>query len=104
MLQQPLQELSRFWILHPVSYHVSLKKPLDEGLSERATRNVFQWAFFNDGVKSEDKEMWHHEWLELLLNSGDDDAVSDDESVSTSLVQRQSANVSRWLESLSDDH
>ncbi|PGH14673.1 hypothetical protein AJ80_05854 [Polytolypa hystricis UAMH7299] len=101
ILQQIRQKLLRLWTQHHINQRQVLDKSLeDEGLSERATRNLFQWVLFNDGVKLEDKEMWHHEWLELLLNTGDEDTVPDDNSSSSSLVQGRSANVSHWLQSM----
>lgn len=102
-LQQIGQKLSRSWTHQYTNHRQVLHKSLDEGLSEHATLNLFQWVFFNDGVKLEDKEMWRHEWLELLLNNEDEDTVSDDTRSSSSLVQRKSVDVSRWLQEISSE-
>lgn len=48
-----------------------------ENLSEVATRNIFSWTFFSDGVRQDELPLWEHEWLSLLL-----DQDSDDESAS----------------------
>ena len=48
-----------------------------EKLSEIATRNVFFWTFFPDGVRPDEMPLWRHEWLNILL-----DQESDDESMS----------------------
>ncbi|KGM91508.1 uncharacterized protein PADG_12366 [Paracoccidioides brasiliensis Pb18] len=73
--------------------------PWMKGFPTSLLETFFQWVLFNDGVKSKDKNMWNHEWLQLLLNIGVEDTVSNDNSSSSSLKHRRSAHVSRWLQS-----
>ncbi|OGM50609.1 hypothetical protein ABOM_000524 [Aspergillus bombycis] len=40
----------------------------DDTLSELATRNIFSWIFFTEGTRPEERELWKHEWLELLVD------------------------------------
>jgi hypothetical protein len=49
------------------------KAALHEQLSEVATRNIFSWTFFPDGVRPEELPMWEHEWLSFLLDQDSDD-------------------------------
>jgi hypothetical protein len=44
-----------------------------EKLSEIATRNIFSWTFFSDGVRLDELPMWEHEWLSFLLDHESDD-------------------------------
>jgi hypothetical protein len=55
-----------------------------EKLSEIATRNIFSWTFFSDGVRPDEMAMWRHEWLSFLL-----DHESDDEN--TSVISSEEA-------------
>ncbi|KAL4792447.1 hypothetical protein BDV19DRAFT_380822 [Aspergillus venezuelensis] len=32
-----------------------------QGLSSKATQNIFTWTFFSDGARVEDREVWRHE-------------------------------------------
>ncbi|KAE8148991.1 hypothetical protein BDV25DRAFT_157179 [Aspergillus avenaceus] len=41
---------------------------LDDELSELATRNLFSWTFFTEGIRIEEKIFWEHEWLEFLID------------------------------------
>ncbi|KAE8323648.1 hypothetical protein BDV39DRAFT_195723 [Aspergillus sergii] len=43
----------------------------DDTLSELATRNIFSWTFFSEGTRPEERELWKHEWLELLVDRND---------------------------------
>ncbi|KAF1949131.1 hypothetical protein CC80DRAFT_529610 [Byssothecium circinans] len=56
-----------------------------EKLSEIATRNIFSWTFFSNGVRPDEMPMWRHEWLSILL-----DHESDDENMSISFRMIQS--------------
>jgi hypothetical protein len=53
----------------------------DERLSEVATRNVFSWTFFSEGIRSDELPLWNHEWLQFLLeresDNGDGSVCSD---------------------------
>ncbi|KAB8206000.1 hypothetical protein BDV34DRAFT_234945 [Aspergillus parasiticus] len=52
----------------------------DDTLSELATRNIFSWTFFSEGTRPEERELWKHELLELLVDR-DDGAESSESSV-----------------------
>ncbi|KAJ5587824.1 uncharacterized protein N7459_003589 [Penicillium hispanicum] len=39
----------------------------NEEFSELSTRSVFSWTFFTDGIRPEERDIWNHEWLEILL-------------------------------------
>ncbi|KAL2808626.1 hypothetical protein BJX63DRAFT_408643 [Aspergillus granulosus] len=39
---------------------------LNEDLSLQATRKIFCWTLFAEGTKTEDREIWKHEWLQSL--------------------------------------
>jgi hypothetical protein len=45
----------------------------DDRLSEVATRNVFSWTYFSDGIRSDELPLWNHEWLQFLLERESDD-------------------------------
>ncbi|KAF2245052.1 hypothetical protein BU26DRAFT_490162 [Trematosphaeria pertusa] len=49
------------------------KVPPCERLSEIATRNIFSWTFFSDGVRLDELPMWEHEWLSFLLDHESDE-------------------------------
>lgn len=40
----------------------------NDRLSGLATRNLFSWTFFTEGIRTEEKPLWKHEWLEMLVN------------------------------------
>ncbi|KAE8421974.1 hypothetical protein BDV36DRAFT_280286 [Aspergillus pseudocaelatus] len=53
----------------------------EDTFSELATRNIFSWTFFTEGTRPEQRELWKHEWLELLRDR--DDGVESSESSSS---------------------
>jgi len=61
-----------FGSLWPLGKALPCKK-----LSESATRNIFSWTLFSDGVRLDEMPVWGHEWLSILL-----DLESDDENAS----------------------
>ncbi|EFE44572.1 hypothetical protein TRV_00638 [Trichophyton verrucosum HKI 0517] len=75
---------------------------INERLSEVATRNLFSWTLFSDGVRKEDKELWHHEWLEFLL--GVDDNASETDSNLTSINGQSKSAISSWLQTVFMSH
>ncbi|RMJ28631.1 hypothetical protein PHISP_00488 [Aspergillus sp. HF37] len=48
----------------------------DELLSELATRNLFTWTFFTQGIRAEEKPLWKHEWLNFMFDDSEDEADS----------------------------
>ena len=44
------------------------RESIDEVFSELATRNLFSWTFFAQGIRTEEKPFWQHEWLESLVD------------------------------------
>ncbi|OAL72543.1 hypothetical protein A7D00_3545 [Trichophyton violaceum] len=77
---------------------------INERLSEVATRNLFSWTLFSDGVRKEDKELWHHEWLEFLLGV-EENASATDSNLSLSSINGQSKSaISSWLQTVFMSH
>lgn len=52
----------------------------DDKLSELATRNLFSWTFFTEGVRPEEKALWKHEWLEIVVDREDGEELSESSS------------------------
>jgi hypothetical protein len=48
----------------------------DDILSELATRNLFSWTFFTEGIRTQEKPLWNHEWLNFMLDDSEDEAGS----------------------------
>jgi hypothetical protein len=46
---------------------VQLKKEKTHRLSEIATQNLFSWKFFTEGIRTDEKPLWEHEWVEGLV-------------------------------------
>ncbi|KAJ5181266.1 hypothetical protein N7491_000819 [Penicillium cf. griseofulvum] len=44
-----------------------LKEEKTGGLSEIATRNLFSWTFFTEGIRTDEKPFWEHDWLKSLV-------------------------------------
>ncbi|KAM5470373.1 hypothetical protein MferCBS49748_002546 [Microsporum ferrugineum] len=72
----------------------------NERLSETATRNLFSWTFFPDGVRLEDKEIWHHEWLDVLLSIDDNDSAVTSSSCISSAKRRSKSIILSWLQTI----
>lgn len=73
-------------------------RDISERLSEVATRNLFSWTLFSDGVKKEDKELWHHEWLEFLLGVNENDSAADSNLSLLSINGQSRSAISSWLQ------
>ena len=41
-------------------------KLLSDRMSEKATRNCFQWTYFAEGVRQSERQIWDHEWLSII--------------------------------------
>lgn len=52
----------------------------DDELSELATRNLLSWTFFSEGIRREEKPLWTHEWLEILVDREDGEELSESSS------------------------
>ncbi|KAB8266162.1 hypothetical protein BDV32DRAFT_156218 [Aspergillus pseudonomiae] len=74
---------------HPPREGSDEEEGFDDRLSELATRNIFSWIFFTEGTRPEERELWKHEWLELLVDR--DYGVESSES-SSSEVEEGGAN------------
>lgn len=55
---------SKIW---PNLQNLKGKEPFSDRLSGLATRNLFSWTLFTEGVRTEEKPLWKHEWLETLI-------------------------------------
>lgn len=99
-LQHIRRKISDCWTSFLVRRRGIPDSTFSEELSERATRNLFSWTFFSDGVKHTEKEIWRHEWLNLLLDLSDDDSLS---SSSSTPRDPSESNISNWLHSISRD-
>ncbi|KAK2883365.1 hypothetical protein FQN49_000005 [Arthroderma sp. PD_2] len=71
---------------------------INERLSECATRNLFSWTFFPDGTRLEDKQLWRHEWLSLLLNVGDGDSKTCSSMSGPSKNGLSRSKILHWLQ------
>ncbi|KAJ9488277.1 hypothetical protein VN97_g5032 [Penicillium thymicola] len=58
----------------------SVQEGFDDSVSELATRNLFSWTFFSEGIRPGEKTLWKHEWLELLIDRDDNAALSESSS------------------------
>ncbi|KAK2757195.1 hypothetical protein FQN54_004709 [Arachnomyces sp. PD_36] len=97
LAQRALAKLSDIWITVLASRPYVSKEVCQNGLSQRATRDIFSWIFFADGVKEDESEMWKHEWLEPLLCTVDDDYSESDASFPQDLDER---SIDAWLDSV----
>ena len=72
----------------------------NERLSELATRNLFSWTFFTEGRRTEDKLLWKHEWLDMLIDRNNDvDSSESSSSGSKNKVKCSAfAKVVKWQE------
>lgn len=72
-------------------------------VSELATRNLFSWTFFTEGVRTEEKLLWKHEWLQILVNR---ELIGNSSASSSSGIEDETENLSfgsieRWREDVS---
>lgn len=51
--------------------------PTSDRLSSLATRNLFSWTFFTDGIRTDEKPFWEHEWLYMVVSRDLDDDSSE---------------------------
>lgn len=58
----------------------SVEEGFDDVVSELATRNLFSWTLFFEGIRPEEKPLWKHEWLEFLVDRDDNSALSESSS------------------------
>jgi hypothetical protein len=52
----------------------------DESLSEIATRSLFSWTIFADGIRAEENTLWGHELLESMTDRDDNAGLSESSS------------------------
>lgn len=75
----------------------STDQEFDDSVSEIATRNLFSWTFFAEGVRAEEKVLWKHEWLEFLINkdytAGSSESSSSDREAE---VGRNFDDIRKW--------
>ncbi|KAJ6184865.1 hypothetical protein N7519_006166 [Penicillium mononematosum] len=74
------KKLSTLAIIGPSLAQPSVEEGFDESVSEIATRNLFSWTFFAEGVRAEEKTHWKHEWLEFLTDRDDNAVLSESSS------------------------
>ncbi|EIT82309.1 hypothetical protein AO1008_02659 [Aspergillus oryzae 100-8] len=74
----------------------------DDTLSELATRNIFSWTSFSEGTRSEERELWKHEWLELLVdrNDGAESSESSPSEVEDVANSEQLQHVQKWRDNV----
>lgn len=74
----------------------------DDTLSELATRNIFSWTFFTEGTRQEERELWKHEWLELLVDRADsaDTSESSSSEVGYEVNKEQLQHVQAWRDTI----
>lgn len=68
---------ARAWVQKALSIAASMVWPrsrqvkreaFNDRLSGLATRNLFSWTFFTEGIRAEERSFWKHEWLEKLVS------------------------------------
>lgn len=47
---------------------VTADEHFNDRLSALATRNIFSWTLFTEGIRTEEKCLWRHEWLAVVLD------------------------------------
>jgi len=103
----------RAWVARAISILTSKIRPNywqlkdEEAFSDRlsglATRNLFSWTFFADGIRTEEKPLWKHEWLEMLLewDLGADASESSSSEMTDEAKYRSLEYIKRWQEDVS---
>lgn len=100
------------WMRKAITISMSVVRPssqqpdeetFNDRFSELATRNLFSWTYFTDGIRPEEKPLWKHEWLEPLLDrelDADSSESSSSETDGNSLHQKM-GYIRRWQEDVS---
>lgn len=102
----------RAWVEKGIAISASMVRPSpqkpdedvsSEGLSELAAQNLFQWTYFSDGTRSEEKPLWKHEWLELLIEweSNANACESSSSESDSELLHQRMGPIRRWQEDVS---
>ena len=79
---------------------VTTGEHFNDRLSALATHNIFSWTLFTEGIRTEEKCLWRHEWLAILLDR-DLTCESSDSSVSTERGEgddQRIERIQRWQE------
>ncbi|KAJ5801155.1 uncharacterized protein N7518_003223 [Penicillium psychrosexuale] len=86
--------------IRPRAIQQKEEKSLNDRLSRIATRNLFSWTLFIDGIRTEEKPLWKHDWLEDLIER--DLSVESSESSSSATegeAKHQTTEyIEKWLE------
>lgn len=71
--------------------------------SEMATRNLFSWTFFTEGIRTEEKSLWEHEWLRFIVerDSGPGSSESSSSGSEDEAKDSKFENIRRWQEDVS---
>lgn len=87
---------------NPPGEDLDKEEIFDDTLSELATRNIFSWTFFSEGTRSEERELWKHEWLELLVdrNDGAESSESSPSEVEDVANSEQLQHVQKWRDNV----
>jgi hypothetical protein len=67
-------------IIGPRLAQPSVEEEVDESVSEIATRNLFSWTFFAEGIRAEEGTLWKYEWLEFMTCREDNAGLSESSS------------------------
>lgn len=75
----------------------------NDRLSELATRNLFSWTYFTEGIRTEEKPLWKHEWLEMTVNRelGADSSESSSSGIEGEANDQKFEYIKRWQEDVS---
>jgi hypothetical protein len=46
-----------------------------DGMSEKATRNCLSWTYFAEGIRLSERQMWDHEWLNIICGKENESLV-----------------------------
>ncbi|PLB54075.1 hypothetical protein P170DRAFT_397106 [Aspergillus steynii IBT 23096] len=85
------------------SFRPSKQENFNDRLSALATRNLFSWTFFTQGIRTEERSLFKHEWLEMLVTR---DTGADCSQFSSSGVEDEAKHldfedIRRWQENVS---